>query len=333
MLPLAAQDTTYVGPEPQLSIADIALHYYGIRWEDEQWRELRGTTLEMAYLVDDIGEPFLRAVHGTKDEVVIDSLIAATSRLQYFRPARQNGTRIESAFYLSVPFPDLALEQARAGSTIYYPPVTVSRDMMESDRYELSPLSAFLDLGFHANSPFGRIGEYLKPGGGMDMYFALHWKNRWGIGGMIGGEFNRKKKLFPADPFPGRDLDGAGGTYIGPIVEYTVHKTKQRDLALRGELGVGDVFISSKLDPPNEEGFIRKKGLHLGLHLNYNLKFGRYGTSVSATDKETTGIYHGLNLYSGIRLRRYGYREANGMYAFVGIGYRLGMNNLRLSEP
>ena len=164
------------------------------------------------------------------------------------------------------------------------------------------------------------------------MYFSLHWKNRWGLGGMLGLEFNQKKQLFPVDPFPNRELDTGGGTYVGPLVEYTLRKTKQRDLALRGEIGITNTFAAAKLAPPNDEGFVRYTGLHLGLHINYNLKFGKYGTTISATDKETTGIYHGLNLNAGVRFRRYSYDQVNGLYLFFGVGYRLGMNNLKRVE-
>ncbi len=326
---IRAQDTSFVGPEPRMSMADIGLRYYAIKWSEAQWSELRGRQLELAFLIDDIGEPFLRAVRGTENSAIIDSLVEVTSRFTYFAPATRNGSRIESAYYLSVPFPDLSLSQARGGTTIYYPPTTVDRELLESDRYQLAPLSAFLELGLHANNHWGKIGDYLKPGGGMDMYFAFHLKNRWGFGGMLGVEFNAKDKLFSIDPYPNRTIDGAGGTYIGPLVEYTLRKTKQRDLALRGEVGIGSIFVASKVDAPNDDGFVEYEGLHLGLHLNYNLKFGQYGTTVSATDKETTGIYHGLNLYGGLRMRRYRYDQANGIYAFIGVGYRLGMNQLR----
>lgn len=328
-----AQDTSFVGPEPSISLAEIALRYYAIRWNDSQWSKLRGKEVEMAYLIDDIGAPFLRAVRGLDDQAVIDSLVKATNAFPYFNPATEGGISIESAYYLNILFPDLSKEQAsQASSPIFFPPVTVDRELLESELYQLASISAFLDLGFHANNPFGQVSNYLKPGGGMDLFFSFHWKNRWGLGGIIGVEFNAKKQLFPVDPFPGRALDAGGGTYIGPLVEYTLHKTKQRDLALRGEVGVATAIAASKLDPPDDEGFVRYNGLHLGLQINYNFKFGKYGTSISATDKETTGIYHGLNLNMGLRFRRYGYDEINGVYAFFGVGYRLGMNNLKRVE-
>ena len=329
---LHAQDSTWVESEPNVSTIDIALRYYSISWSEEQWKQLRGKSLELGYLIDDIGEPFLRSVRGTDDKAIIHSLIAETSKLPYFTPAIENGVPVESAYYINIPFPDLGQSQAKSGSsTIFFPSIIVDRELLESEKYVLTNMSAFLDLGLHINSYQGPISNYLKTGGGLDTYFGFHWKGKFGLGGMIGVEFNKKKQLFPIDPFPMREVDMGGGTYIGPIVDYYIIKTKKRELSLRGELGIGTTIVASKIDPPNEEGFIKYNGIHVGTHINYNIKLGKYGSTTSASDKVTTGIYHGLNIYSGVRLRHYTYSEARGLYLFLGVGYRLGMNNLKLN--
>ena len=61
----------------------------------------------MAYLIDDIGAPFLRAVRGLDDEAVIDSLVEETNAFPYFNPATKGGISIESAYFLNIFFPTL----------------------------------------------------------------------------------------------------------------------------------------------------------------------------------------------------------------------------------
>ena len=325
-LPLAAQDTTFVRAQPPGSEAELAITYYRIGWTPEQWERLRGRSLTLVYLVDEAGRARLDVIRGADEADIRDSLVTVTARLPPFGPATRGGAPVASTYWLEFGFPDLAQDQAAAAnSTIFFPTTIVDRDQLTTEAYELLGLSLFMDVNLFTNRYLGEIGETLRTGGGFDLTLGFRGRRRWGGNLLLGIEFNGKRRLFPEDPIPGRDPLGAAGAFIGAAAEYGLRENKRHELALRAELALGSLTVANKLDPPADNGWVRHDGLHLGLVLNHNLRIGRYGTSVSASDRRTTGTYGGLNLRAGWRYRYYADRSGTGSYFFLGAGYHLGM--------
>ncbi|WP_020566945.1 hypothetical protein [Neolewinella persica] len=322
-----AQDTTYVPAEPPISVARMAIFYYDINWTDEQWAELAGRQVELIYLIDEVGEPFLQASRGLPDDAVRDSMTIATSRLPYFTPARRGEFFEESVYSVQFSFPSY---RPAAGNDLLLMSrflLPVSREVL-AEEYVKDYNAVFIDFNLNYLSHLGTPGSYLKGGGGFDMYIGGMWKPRWGAGLAMGTEFNGKKRSFPDDPIPGRE-GAASGVWIGGLLNHNLKMTDRGLFSIRGELAYGVLNAANRLDPDEDEGWVQYRGVHTGIHVNYALRFSRFTPNPGLVNGHVTARYSAINFTGGLRYRHYGDKEGTGAHWFLGIGYRLGRDDFR----
>jgi hypothetical protein len=322
-------DSTFVPAEPPLSLARFVMHYLSLKWTDEQWEQLAGREIELLYVIDDIGEPFLEGVRGTEDAIIIDSLRAATSRLPYFTPATEAGQRTESLFSARINFPAYQPAEGDEELTVLVIPAPVDRDELAS-KYERNRNAIFLDFNATFVDHLGRLDTYLKPGGGLDMHIGGRWSDRWGAALSVGMEFHGRRQPFPDDPYPNREDQSSTDISFGGLLDRVLTTTDRGLLSLRGELAYGQLNAANRLESGgSEEGWVAYRGLHTGVHLSYSIRIGRYTPNVSYSREETTARYSALNIVGGLRYRYYGDREGTGAFYFLGLGYRLGRDDFR----
>ncbi|MBC6994817.1 hypothetical protein QWY85_07205 [Neolewinella lacunae] len=326
-LTVHAQDTTYVPAEPPFSVTRMALHYYSIKWTDEQWKALAGQEVELVYLIDKVGEPFLQASRGLPDQSVQDSFSIATGSLPYFTPARQGGVFVESIYSIRFSFPAYQRVASRDSILFFNYFVPISREEL-AEKYVKDYNAVFLDFNLNFLNHLGTPGSYLKSGVGFDVYIGGNWNPHWGAALAMGVEFNGKQRSFPDDPIPGR-LDAASGVWVGGLVNHDLKMTDRGLLSVRGELAYGALNAANRIDPDLEEGWVQYRGLHTGVHFNFAWRFSRFSPNPGIIDEHVTARYSAVNFTGGLRYRYYGNKEGTGAHFFIGVGYRLGRDDFR----
>ena len=326
-LAAAAQDadSTYVGPQPPVSLPALALHYYSIDWTPAQWDTLRGRELELFYLVDEVGEPFLQTVRGVDEPAILDSLRVATGRLLYFEPARRDGKIVEGVFgfYFTFPnrtqaFGDVQYTGPWSGGS-YLPPEQVVKN------YTFSRFDFVIDYNALFADYVGAPNRYAKPGAGFDLVFAGRWSPRWGAGVAIGLDFAGLRSALPEDPQNRSDGRLANG-FFAATIDRVIDVSPTQEWMLRGELGGGFLGIANDEDE-NPDGDLEHGGLHTGLLLHYSKPFGDFATGTGGGTLDRRGRVQragfGYNLFAGVRYRYLGDRSGTGLYYVLGAGIRI----------
>ena len=319
-----AADTSYVGPQAPVSLPALALHYYSINWTPAQWDTLRGREVELFFLIDQIGEPYLQTVRGIDEPDLIDSLQAATSRLRYFQPAREEGELVESVYGMYFTFPDRPLRERTKVQYAtnwlgisFIPPGDLERE------YAFSRFSLVVDYNLLFADYVGGPNEYIKPGGGFDLIFASRWSPQWGAGVAVGLDIAGLRKALPEDDLLRSDAQLANGYFAG-CVDRVLHVSPQREWTVRGELGYGFLGISDDEDE-QPDGNLSYGGLHTGLLVHYSNPFGQPGANGAARDARgrVQAQSFGYNFFAGLRYRYLGDRTGTGVYYFLGAGIRI----------
>ena len=303
----------------------MALHYYSIDWTAAQWDTLRGREVELFFLIDRIGEPFLQTVRGIDEPEILDSLAVATSRLLYFTPARDEGELVESVYGIYFTFPDRPLRQRNEPDyatnwlgVSFIPPGDLERD------YAFDRFSFLIDYNVLFADYVGAPGEFIKPGGGFDLVFASRWSPRWGAGVAIGLDMAALRKALPEDPLARSDGGVANGYFAG-CLDRVLRVSPQEEWTVRGELGYGFLGIANDQDE-QPDGDLNHGGLHTGLSLRYSNPFGQPGAGGAVRDArgrvQAQGF--GYNLFAGLHYRYLGDRTGTGIYYFLGAGIRIG---------
>ena len=314
-------DTTSTEAAPPISMAALALHYYDIDWTDAQWDTLRGERLELFYLIDEIGEPFLQSVRGVDDPAILDSLAAATGRLSYFTPARRDGAIVESAWGFYFSFPDATKNRfaTRQPVNLFTPQIIYKEELEQS--YSFSRFSFVIDYNITFINHLGRPNQYFKPGGGIDMVFASRWSPNWGAGVGLGLEFNGQSDILPEDPFQ-RTGTRLIGVYMGGVLDRVLLLSENKELILRGEIGYGGLTFADDDDLPDDDfGF---NGLHTGLLLHYSKPFKPIAFAGRDINGRVQASGFHYNIFGGVRFRYYGDRSATGPMLVLGAGIRIG---------
>lgn len=321
---VSAQDSTYVPAKPPISVARMMIYYYDIKWTDEQWAALTGQSIELFYLIDEVGEPFLQASRGLPDQVYRDSMDIATGRMPYFTPAYRDGIAEESVYSIQFSFP--AYRQDTSGTPIFFNLFqAVSPDELATD-YKRDFNAIFLDFNLNYINHLGRPDAYLHGGGGFDMFIGGRFADQWSAALAVGTEFTGKKQPFPDDPIPDRD-DQATGVWIGGLINRDLRSTDQSILSLRGELAYGALNAANRVDPDEDEGWVQYRGVHTGISVNYALRFSKYTPNPGIMGDVVTARYSAINFNAGLRYRYYGDKEGTGAFWFIGVGYRLGRDD------
>ena len=325
---VSAQDTTYTAAVPPLDAARFAAHYITVRWTDEQYETLGRRPLELLFVVDEIGEPFLEGIRGSDDPAIRDSLVAATGRLPYFEPAYENGAAVNSLYSVRIVFPRFGQADTRPVS----PWNGFARPMVPEDSllnaYERERNVSFLDFNVTFVRHLGRPGEFLRPGGGFDMSFGGRWDKHWGAGMILGVEANSRAKPFPEDPLPDRENQGTTGGFLGAVLDYGKPIGARGTLSARTELAYATLTVANAQNN-NDDPVITYRGLHTGLSLSYAWRIGRRSAYSQPQVRDLNVIYSNLNLSAGFRYRYYGNENGRGAHYFIGLGYRLGVDRYR----
>ena len=320
-------DSTYVGPQPPMSLSALSLHYYSVDWTPAQWDTLRGRELELFYLVDEIGEPFLQTVRGIDEPAILDSLRIATGRLLYFKPARSEGKITDGVFGFYFTFPDRA--QAYDAARYIGPWTGIVGAYIPSEQltkdYVFDRFNFVIDYNALFADYVGAPNRYAKPGGGFDLVFAGRWSPRWGAGVAIGLDAAGLSSALPEDPLnrsDGRLFNG----FIAATADRVFNVSPSREWMLRGELGAGFFGIAND-DDENPDGSLEYVGLHTGLLLHYSNPFGDFATGTGGATLDQKGRVQragfGYNLFAGVRYRYLGDRSGTGVYYVLGAGFRI----------
>lgn len=330
-------DTAFVQAQPPTSLPALALHYYSIDWTAEQWDTLRGRELELFYLIDNIGGPFLQSVRGTDRADILDSLNSATSRLLYFTPAQYHGGPVESAYGFYFAFPDRP-PPSRASQLTQYAPgwpysTFVSPEELRED-YLADGIGFTVDYNAFFASYLGAPSAYAAPGGGIDIAPGLQWSPRWRAGLSLGFNVANLRKALPEDPLVRTDGSLANG-YAAATLDRIVKSSAKAEWNIRGELGYGSFRIAND-DDEQPDGELVHGGLHTGLLLQYANSFGNPAERGAVRDYrgrvQQPGF--GYNVLAGIRYRYLGNRTGTGIYLFLGAGIRIGSTRYsRVATP
>lgn len=319
ILPLNAQVEKVLNQEagPKEGINQLALKYFGIDFSKEQRKEIDEVEIELIFLIDETGSPTLSEINGVSNPDIIDSLKRKTSQLENFNPQVRDGVAQSSIYFMKLIYPRYKMNQRSFG-------------LLQGSAYNQADLDDFesivesgqrLDMlfGGFMNQFLGKPSKYLTLGGGMKLDLCFTTSNQMFYGMNMSFSGNGLKKDYPINSQREQTAPVSG------IVGLTVGKWMS-SYAVQFDLGLAVHNITKKIGDDDPE-WVQLNGWSPGIVFNYPILLG----------KEKPIYYYGspsllgnnLNLSFGLRYMKYSLREASGLMAELGIGYRMGLKGIK----
>ncbi|WP_116105001.1 hypothetical protein [Lewinella sp. IMCC34191] len=323
----AQADTTYSPPIPRMELSDLAGYYINLDWSPAQWDSLQGSLVELAFYVDEIGEPYLNYARGFESPAIFDRLVEATGRLTYFEPAKRGDSPEGGEYLFWITFPRFGEGQFQWERIYGNLPAKMNTDSLRKSFYR-SRNAVFVDMNIYYSNYTGNAGTYLSGGFGLDVTIGGRWSDRIGAGVILGLEGNDRHRSFPDDPFPERD-EWSSGLFAGGMLDYLLLLRDKSYLSVRPEVAYGLLNAANRIDPDDEEGWVQYRGLHTGVVIHYSFRLGKYVPNLPFSNDYTSARFNAFGLETGFRYRYYGDKAGTGGYWFIGLGWRFGRDDFR----
>jgi hypothetical protein len=310
-----ADSLTHPG-EPLGGVQRLALSYYKINFTKEQRKELEGIEIEFLYNVTGDGQATLEKINGINDPFILDSLQHASISLPQFYPLMVNDSPQSFAYFMKIQFPKFTWSEFFSFNNRLSEFTHAKYNDFE---YIQTP-----GLGFEAlfsagtNIYMGAVHNYLTQGLATKFDLTITTNRKFG-GSMVIGIYESKiRKEFPI--ISDRDQDKkAYGASIGIGLNTKIYEKKRSRLLMQLELQVITQSLSQPLND-KDKNFILLTGFSPGISAHYSWRFGKPATSNYYF--KPVLFSNMINIYVAIRPVFFKLKEATGIMAEAGIGYR-----------
>jgi hypothetical protein len=303
---------------PKIGLTQLALKYYGIDFTKEQRKIIDGVEIELIYAVDESGIPILNDINGISDTFIIDSLKKITPKIGLFKQLHNQGVAMPYIYFVKLTFPEYKL------TNIDYQLLNVGIfNALKIEDFEYIQES---DQGFDMifsvliNQFVGIPSEYLGIGGGFKTDLSYSFKKKYNCGLNLSMYAGKLKKNFPLNTTR-KQLDGPPTLLLGLHFGRWFDKYK-----LQAEVSYGIQNLTKRIET-NDLDWIQLKGWSSGIVLNYPIQLGKKKPMLFYGSPSL--LINNINLHIGFRYIRLSLKEASGLVAEFGIGYRMTMRGIK----
>ncbi len=314
---ICAQQDSFRMASPVIGSNELAIKIFSMPYTQKQRDSLGGRSLELIYLVDEMGMGTLKNINGIQDTAIKDSIFKANLPFVLFRPEIISGQPHESIYFLKIRFPQYSRLDSRSLILDRFNLNTLR--MEDFDSISISKMSTGILVGGLMNQFIGNANTYLGFGGGMRLNLFFKFKNiTTGLNMDVLGI--KRKKSFSIN----RSSEQAtypSSLLMGPFVGYI---KKRWTVIAEMDYALLNIIYNSSNDI--KDGF-QTKGSGIGLTLSYGLPIGR---------SKLMYYYNSPNIFSqnvifSLSLRHLSLqlREASGYMLELGAHYEMNYRGIK----
>ena len=295
--------------------------YFDIEFTKEQRDMLKGKEIEFIYSVDSAGNATLDIINGIEDRGILDSFHNASQNLPAFYPVKNEYAWYK--YFLKIQFPDYK----NFNNLFYYNENRKFAKTKFADFEMIDVAGSGFEFVFGAsgNTYLGKPQEYLQSGLGFMMETMFTTNNGIGIGIPIRYFDNKLKKEFPVDSEREQN-ERASSVFVGLSLNKKMGDREKSKLIVGVELGWSSHTLSYALHEEDRD-WIQVQGFSPGIIAHYSLLIGKHDPTLYYARPALFSNY--LNIHAAIRPMIMGLKEATGIMAEIGIGYRFRVADVR----
>jgi len=318
------QDSLNRDAAPSISLNRLVLEYYRIDFEPEIREELTGVELELIYLIDSFGYPYLEEVNGTSNTIIRDSLVERTKVIPLFSPALTDGVPVESLYFIRFSYPSYS----QGGQLMEYDLLNrLQNARIEDFEFIEEDGSRFdIPMGIHSNFWSGNAADFLRPGGGMKVDIIGTFKNQVSAGLSLNFFFNRRYNEF--DLATNREqLRSTTGALMGlSIGKWIDFRDRKQAFHLNFEANYALLNVTEN-QGDNDPDWVQFRGFSPGVVLSFPIWTIAKKPIINAF---SSGVqYHELASHLAFRPMLMNQNQGSGILFEVGLHYRLSMRYVK----
>lgn len=296
--------------------------YLDIEFTKEQRELLEGKEIEFIYSVDSLGNAKLDIINGINDHAILDSFRLASQTLPPFYPWTKESLWYK--YFLKIHFP----EYTSLNNFFYYEHNKKFAKTKYKDLDTIVVPGAGFEfvIGATANTYLGKPQKYLQSGFGFSMECLFTTNSGIGIGLPIRYFENKLKQDFPVDSEREQN-EKASTAFIGLGLSKLVREREKSRLILGLDVGWISHTLSYSLHEEDHD-WIQVQGFSPGIVAHYSLMIGKHDPTLYYLRPALFSNY--LAVHASIRPMIMTLKEASGIMAEIGIGYRFRLADVRV---